>query len=308
MILFVSGRSDIPAFYSRWFFNRIKAGFVDVRNPFNPHQISRIPLTKEQIDVIVFCTKNPIPMLSRLEEIPFPYLFHITLTAYRQDIEPYVPDKRKIIEAIQLLSQKIGKKRVIVRYDPIILTDTYTIAYHIKAFERLCQQLQGFIETIIISFVDMYKNTKQNMTKMKMRMLTNKDMYELGKAFGEIAQRYHIQLQTCAEEIDLSEFHIKKGLCMNMQDITEAIGHSFEVPKGKGVRKECGCLPSVDIGDYNCCSHECLYCYANYDAKRIHERVLLHDEHSSVLLGYIEEEDRITIRKKKGVSQNKLDL
>ena len=309
MILFVSGRCDIPAFYSSWFFNRIHAGFVDVRNPYNPHQISRIPLTRDNIDVILFCTKNPIPMLPRLHEIPFPYIFHITLTAYHHDIECQVPDKRKIIQAIKELSRHLGKKRVIVRYDPILLSKSYTIAYHIKAFERLCEQLNGYIEIIIISFVDMYKNTKNNMARMGMKEISDTDMQLIGKGFGEIAHRYGITVQTCAEAVDLSAYGIKKGQCINMEDISAAIGHSFDVPKGKGVRKEaCGCLPSVDIGDYNCCPHECLYCYANYDAKRIHERMLMHDENSSVLLGHIEEQDHITLREKRRIQQNHLEI
>ena len=122
MILFVSGRCDIPAFYTPWFFHRLKEGYVNVRNPYDPHQISRIFLDEKNIDAILFCTKNPLPMLSRLDEIPFPFLFHITLTAYHKDIERHVPDKTKIIEGIKKLSEKIGKDKVIVRYDPVSYT------------------------------------------------------------------------------------------------------------------------------------------------------------------------------------------
>lgn len=309
MILFVSGRCDIPAFFSNWFFHRLDAGFVDVRNPFNPHQISRIPLKESTIDVIIFCTKNPIPMLPRLHEIPFPYIFHITLTPYHKDIEKSVANKKNIIEAIKTMSNQIGKDRVIVRYDPILLNDVYTIDYHTRAFQRMCEQLHSHIHTIIISFVDMYKNTKTNMRKMKLQEISEQDMMEIGKRFGTIADRYHMKVQTCAEQIDLRAYGIRQGECMNLEDISKAIGHTFEPPKGKGVRNElCGCLASVDIGDYNCCPHECLYCYANYDAKCIHDRVLLHDELSSVLLGHIEAMDRITIREDKKVKQEKMIL
>lgn len=309
MILFVSGRCDIPAFFSQWFFHRLHAGFVDVRNPFNPHQISRILLKESTIDVIIFCTKNPIPMLPRLHEIPFPYIFHITLTPYHNDMEKNVANKKEIIKAIKCMSEQIGKDRVIVRYDPILLNETYTIHYHVRAFDRMCQQLQDYIHTIIISFVDMYQNTKRNMDRMKLKEIKEQDMHEIGQQFGRIAKKYHIKVQTCAEQIDLSAYGIKQGECMNLEDISKAIGHTFEPPKGKGVRDQlCGCLASVDIGDYNCCPHECLYCYANYDAQKIQKRILLHDEFSSVLLGHIEETDHITIREDKKIKQEKLVL
>ena len=134
MILFVSGRCDIPAFYSEWFFNRLNEAFVDVRNPYNEHQISRIILDGTYIDCILFCTKNPIPMLDRLDEIRFPYLFHVTLTGYHRDIEPGIPDKRAIVQAVKKLSEKIGRERVIIRYDPILITPRYQPTYHEKAF------------------------------------------------------------------------------------------------------------------------------------------------------------------------------
>lgn len=300
MILFVSGRSDIPAFYSNWFFHRIEEGFVDVRNPFNPHQISRIILDQEHIDVILFCTKNPIPMLHRLDEIPFPYVFHVTLTPYHEDIEKHVPNKKEIIMAVKQLSQQLGKKRVIVRYDPICINERYTIAYHIKAFESMCKQLEGFIDTIIISFVDMYQNTKRNMTSMRLKTINEEDMHKIGKAFGEIAKKYHMKVQTCAEKVDLSAYGIQARACIHWEDLCDAIGHTFDKPLGNNVRNQiCGCLSSVDIGDYNSCPHECLYCYANYDENQIHQRRQLHDENSSVLLGYVTEEDHIHVRENK---------
>ena len=113
MILFVSGRCDIPAFFSEWFFRRIEEGFVDVRNPYNEHQISRILLNEEYIDCVLFCTKDPRPMLDRLEDIPFSFLFHVTLTGYHSDIEPGVRNKKDILEAVKILSKKIGKDRTL---------------------------------------------------------------------------------------------------------------------------------------------------------------------------------------------------
>lgn len=303
MILFVSGRCDIPAFYTPWFFQRLKEGYVDVRNPYDTHQISRIYLDKNNVDAILFCTKNPLPMLPRLDEIHFPFLFHVTLTPYHKDVERHVPDKTKIIEGIKQLSEKIGKDRVIVRYDPILLSEHYTITYHMKAFEKLCRELQGYIDHIIISFVDMYKNTQKHAYLMKLKKIELEDIHALGKSLGNIGKDYQIPIKTCAEAFDLSLYGIEKGLCVDKEKMEKLVGYSLR--NGKGVRKECGCMETVDIGDYNCCAHECLYCYANYDNKKIKDRVQLHDPNSSVLLGHIGEKDRITIRKDKNIQQLK---
>lgn len=306
MILFVSGRCDIPAYYSTWFYNRIKEGYVDVRNPFNAHQISRIYLNSEQIDAIQFCTKNPIPMIERLDELgDIPYMFHITITPYHNDIERNVPDKRRIIEAIKMLSKKIGKDRVILRYDPIVLTKTYTTSYHIKAFASLSKQLSGYISTCIISFVDEYKNMKAHAKEMGFLPIVEEDMKTIGKAFGEIAQTNHMKIQTCAEDVDLSPYHIEQGACISKDIMENLLNRPYEPPKGKAIR-ECKFLPTVDIGDYNYCAHYCGYCYANYDETMIKKRMKLHDPNSSVLLGHIEKDDVIHERKKKGIQQIKL--
>lgn len=302
MILFASGRCDICAYYSEWLMNRINEGFVDVRNPFNEHAISRIFLNSSQIDCIIFCTKNPIPMLQYIEQLKqFPLIFHITLTAYHQDIERNVFDKKQIIQAIKTLSQMLGKEHVIVRYDPIILNQRYTISYHQQAFERICQELHDDVSKIIISFVDMYKNTENHAKEMNMEHINEEKMNLIGQLFGEIASQYQIKVQTCAEKIDLSQYGIKKGLCFDKKELEQLVGH--ELNNRYGVRKACACMESVDIGDYNCCGQGCLYCYANYDEKKIAARMKMHDPKSSVLLGHINDTDEIHIRKEKIVKQ-----
>ena len=137
MILMVSGRCDIVAFYSKWFMNRYKEGYVDVRNPFYPKLVSRIYF--KDVDLILFCTKNPLPIIPYLKEIDKPIVFHVTLTPYMSDIEPNVIDKKKIIEGIKEVSKIVGIDNIYVRYDPILLNDKYTVDYHIKMFDRLCK-------------------------------------------------------------------------------------------------------------------------------------------------------------------------
>ncbi len=302
MILFASGRCDIAAYYSDWFFQRIQAGFVDVRNPYNPHQISRIPLTDANVDAILFCTKNPLPMLSRLHEIPFPYLFHVTLTPYHQDVEPNVFDKQQICAGIKHLAKQIGKERVVLRYDPILLTHRYDLDYHIRAFTKLVNTLHDSCDRVIISFVDLYKNTKANQQKIGMRSLSQADMIAIGKSFGLIGKKYHLPIQTCAEPIDLSSYGIQNDACISKTMMERLLHHPYDPPQGKGIRN-CACLPTVDIGDYNACAHLCRYCYANYDEIQVKERMKMHDPHSSILLGHLSEDDQITIRKEKDHKQ-----
>lgn len=306
MILFVSGRCDIPAYYTPWFFHRLKEGFVDVRNPYNPHQISRIPLHPQTVDAFVFCTKNPLLMIPRLDEITqIPYLFHVTLTPYRKDIEPNLPDKKRIVEAIKEISEKIGKKRVVLRYDPILISDTYPISYHLKAFEALAKQLTGSIETCVISFVDEYKNTRKHMHALRMKKLLPSDLHEIASGIGTIAKTYDIQVQTCAEKIDLSMYGITQTACISKEVMEMLLEHPYERVITKSPRN-CKCLPFVDIGDYNACAHLCKYCYANYDEQQVIQRMKSHDPMSSVLLGHITEADQIHIRKEKEITQLQL--
>ena len=182
MILNVSGRTDIVAFYSKWFMNRYEEGFVDVRNPFNPKLVSRIYF--KDVDLIMFCTKNPIPIIKYLQKINKPILFHITLTPYKNDIEVNVKNKGVIIEAIKKVSNIIGIDNVVVRYDPIFLSDKYNVDYHKRAFSHMCELLDGYINKIVVSFMDEYKNVKNNYSILKYREFTESDYKEIGLSFS----------------------------------------------------------------------------------------------------------------------------
>lgn len=304
MILNVSGRCDIPAYFSEWFFNRLQAGFVDVRNPYNKHQISRIYLTKEHIHAIVFCTKNPIPMLKRIQEIPFPFMFHITLTPYHNDIETNLPDKKQIIHAIKKLSEKIGKNRVVVRYDPIFINSKYSLEYHEQAFAKMCKILDGYVDTYVFSFLDDYKNTRNHRCILNHQEMTQTLAIQFAKKIQPIIRKYNINVQTCAEsDYDLSAYDIFDKPCFSKEVIENITGESYQEISEKGVRKNCSCIETVDIGDYNCCPNGCKYCYANYDEKRIKERMMQHSPTSSVLIGTIEKDDKIVERKSKTTKQ-----
>lgn len=294
MILNISGRTDIVAFYERWLIKRLEAGFVDVRNPFNPRLVSRINFS--DVDLILFCTKNPIPILNDLDKIKIPYLFQVTITPYKSDIEPNVPSKTEIIEAVKKISQIIGKENVSVRYDPIFLSEKYNINYHIKAFNKLCMLLNGYVDTIIVSFLDEYKNVIKNKNVLKYRQFTEDDYKLIGVNFSKIAKQNNLKVQTCFEDRNLTEYGFTKGECLSHELAYKLTGKKYKSWKARKERK-CNCVEMVDIGVYNSCKHFCKYCYANYDEKVVNNNFKNHDVNSSLLIGNLEKDDIIKIRK-----------
>lgn len=296
MILFVSGRTDIVAFYTNWFMKRYDEGFVDVRNPFNPRLVSRILF--DDVDAIFFCTKNPIPIVDKIKDINKPILFHVTLTSYKEDIEVNVRNKSEVIEAIKKISKIIGNENIYVRYDPIFLSDKYTIEYHVKAFDKICDLLDGYVKHIVVSFIDDYKNVRKNMNILKYRELTEEDYKCIGQNFSKSANEHGMTVQTCFEERNLVEYGFIKQDCLSKELASKLTGKT-KFNKWKA-RKEgkCECVEMVDIGVYNSCKHFCKYCYANYNEKIVNENYLFHDDNSSLLIGNIKEDDIIKIRKK----------
>lgn len=310
MILSVSRRTDIPNYYSEWFYNRIKEGFLYVRNPMNPHQISKISLSSNLVDCIVFWTKNPVNMMSRLNELQnYKYYFQFTLTGYGKDIEPNLPNKRKdLIKTFQNLSKKIGDDKVIWRYDPILLNEKYVPEYHIKAFKEIASQLNGYTHKVVISFVDLYMKTKRNTEGLNIREISNNEIMELARKMAEIARVNHLTIETCAEQVDLSGVGINRGSCIDKDLIERITGCKLKVNKDKNQRNECGCFESVEVGTYNTCKNGCKYCYANYNEEQVKANVKLYDVKSPILCGNIGKEDKITERKLKSAKEEQISL
>lgn len=294
MILNVSGRTDVVAFYSEWFWNRYQEGFLDVRNPFHAKLVSRIYF--QDVDLILFCTKNPKPILKYLEKIKKPILFHVTLTPYKKDIEPNVPPKGEIIESIKKISSMIGKENIYVRYDPIFINDKYTVEYHQKSFQHMCSLLDGYVSHIIISFLDDYKNVRNHKSILQYQELKERDYEKIGLSFSESAKKYHMTVQTCFEEINLVEYGFIKQDCISHELAWRMTGKIF--PKWKARKgNQCKCVEMVDVGEYNSCKHFCRYCYANYDEKKVEEKYQNHNPKSSLLVGELGSSDILKERK-----------
>lgn len=310
MILSVSRRTDIPAFYSEWFFNRIKEGFVYVRNPMNIHQISKIDLSPKVVDCIVFWTKNPKPMLSRLDELKkYNYYFQFTVNSYTNDIEANVPSKtRNVVRTFTTLSEKIGAEKIIWRYDPIIINDRYTFEYHKTNFERLAQSLNGYFSKCVISFVDAYKKNTKNFKENDIYELSNEAIFEISETLSDISRKYGFEINTCAEGIDLSRFGIKHGKCIDDKYIEKLIGQKLNIKKDPNQRTECGCVESVDIGLYNTCMHGCKYCYANYSSDMVVSNHKKYNVDSPLLCSYITDSDHVSERKVQSLIEDQLQL
>ena len=292
MIINTGQRTDIPAFYADWFANRLREGFVCVRNPYYPEQVSRYRLDPSVVDCIGFCTKNPAPMFPYMDLLKdYGQYWFVTITPYGRDIEPNVKDKHELLEDFKKLSETVGVNSVGWRYDPIFITDKYSIEYHLRAFEKMATELEGCTETAVISFIDLYAKVKRNFPEA--REVTKKERLTLGKEMIKIASAHGMTLKPCAEGDELAPFGADCGGCMRIGDYEKAIGKKLNAPKKKGVRAECACYLSCDIGAYNTCKHLCKYCYANAEPSVVLAQSRLHDPTSPFLIGHYEKDDVI---------------
>ena len=310
MILSVSRRTDIPNYYSEWFFNRLKDGFLYVRNPMNFHQISEIKISPDVVDCIVFWTKNPLPMMERLDELEaYNYYFQFTLTGYGNDVERNLPNKKtSVIPIFQELSNKIGKEKVVWRYDPIFFSDRFNVQYHLKAFRSIAEALSGYTEKCVISFLDIYPKNKKNMDNLLSYDLSDSELRGFAKELSNIAKENHIKIGSCAEKVDLDEYGIIHNSCIDKELIEKIIGCKLKINKDKNQRIECGCVESVEVGTYNTCKNGCVYCYANYSAKSVESNFQKYDPLSPLLCGHIEKDDRISTRKVVSLKETQISI
>lgn len=292
MIIQTGLRTDIPAFYSEWFINRIKQGFVYVRNPYNPLLVTSYSLSADVVDLISFCTKNPAPMLPHMDMLkPYGQFWFVTITPYGRDIEPNVPLKETVIEDFKRLSDLVGTDCIGWRYDPIFISDTYSVERHIADFEFIAGALAGYTKTCVISFIDLYQKVKRNFPTVQ--AVEKNERMTIGKAFAEIGQKHHITIKACGEGTALEESGIDCRGCMTIATYENALHGHLNAPRRKPARKECACFLGNDIGCYNTCGHLCKYCYANYDEKIVHTNMLAHNPEAPLLLGDIQPEDTI---------------
>ena len=298
MIINTGGRTDIPAFYAKWLINRIREGYVYVRNPYNPLHVTKYELNPDVVDCLAFCTKNPEPILKYLDEIDkFKQYWFVTITPYGKEIEPNVPEKTKVIESFKTLSNHVGIDSIGWRYDPILLGESYNVERHIEEFNKMAKALKGYTHNCTISFLDLYEKVKVNAPKL--RPPTKTEQIEIAKAFYKIGKENNMTIYGCCENDFLADYGIDCNGCMSKGIIEKSIGTILNPPKRKNIRENCNCLMGNDIGAYNSCMHLCKYCYANANKKLVLENVKKHKEDSPFLIGEGQKEDTITIANQK---------
>ena len=303
MIVNVGGRTDIVNYYSEWLMNRIKEGYAYSRNPLFTNNVSKISLKPEDVDCLMFCSKNYKPMLKYMKEINEKYriICHYTITAYGKDVEPNVPSIDESINILIELSKIVGKEKILWRYDPILLTKKYTIERHLETFEYMANQISPYVQRCIFSFVEMYKKLEYNMPEII--LLTSDEKIKIAKEIGKIAKKYNLYVQTCGTDENYEKYGIHISGCTTTEILEQANHVKYKNIKAKGMRKGCHCIPSRDIGAYDTCLNGCKYCYANKRPDLAKENVKIHDKNSPLLLGNINKTDKIT--EVKSVSQIK---
>ncbi|MBO5606396.1 MAG: DUF1848 domain-containing protein [Treponema sp.] len=299
MIVNTGGRTDTVQYFSEWLLRRFREGFVYSRNPLFPEKVIRYELDPSVVDCVLFCSKNYAPILPRLHEITgrFNTFFHYTITAYGKDIEPGVPDIDTSIDTLFKLEKLVGRERIIWRYDPVLLTKKYTVQQHMITFGHMAARLSGHVSRCVFSFVEMYSKLQFNMPELI--VLTEEDMEDLARGFGEIAAKYRIPIQTCATRTDYSRYGIGKSGCVTLAMIGKANGVKFRNLKHSGMRRGCGCMVSHDIGAYNTCPNGCRYCYANQNPSLAEENCRKHNPLSPILLGEVTPADEIVFGSRK---------
>ena len=287
MLLNISGRTDIVNHYSDWLFNCFAEGYVLSRNSLFANSVRRYELTPDKVDCLIFGSKNYTPVLGRIHEITekFNTYFYYTITAYGKDTEPCVPDIESSINTLLQLSKIVGAQRIAWRYDPILLTEKYTVQQHLETFEYIAGRLTGHVDRCIFSFVEMYKKHEVNLPELI--AITAAEMDTVAQGLGRIAAKYNIILQTCGPEENYARYGIETSGCVTLDILGRANDLQFRGLKHKGFRKGCHCIESRDIGALNSCPNGCKYCYANKNGQLPLENFKLHDPQSPLLLGHL---------------------
>jgi hypothetical protein len=282
-IISASRRTDIPAFYSEWFMNRLAAGYARVRSPFGGGEF-RVCLAPEDVIAIVFWTKNAAPMLPYLDELVqmghcFTFLY--TINGYPLLLEPGVPDRGHTLEVVKYLSRRFSRSAIRWRYDTIVLTNSLSRQWHIRNFRSLCRSLAPYASECIFSFCDYYRKTLRNMDSIvgDYEVPDQAQCVEMAEEMADIASEHGMSLLSCAHDFLVSE-KIGKARCIDPDSLSQVVDSEERLQALKNVkatptRKDCGCAASRDVGAYETCGHGCVYCYANSDPVRARSNMAL---------------------------------
>ena len=289
MIAFASMRTDIPAFYSQWLVKRIEEGYVMVRSPYNDKLIYRLPFNPQVIDCLGLCTKNPGKILCHLDALSdWKTLWHVTITPYPREYEPGIQDKRMIVEDFKNLSLRVGKERVVWRYDPVFLSPSFPLSSHKAWFSTLSSLLEGYTDRVVFSFLDIYPFMKEKMERLEIKPPLKSEMEELASFFVQEGRRHGMTVSSCGEGDWMEALGVDTSGCFTKEVWEKCRGNRLNIPKKKGKRRECNCILGFDIGEYGGCRMGCIYCYGQG-----HEGKERHNPLSPLLFGWPGDQDEI---------------
>lgn len=309
MILSVSRRTDVPAFYFDWFLKRVDKGHLMVKNPMNPKQIHKVAINPDIIDAIVFWTKNPTPAMGKLDLLKgYSYYFQYTLNPYDEKFEKDIPVLEHRLKTFRQLADTIGKDRIVWRYDPIIFTENMGVDYHTGEFAMLSEILRYYTDTVMVSFLDDYRKIRKNMRRLKVREPSLQEVESLVKAFVRIAKKNNLTIRSCAEKRIPSSQGLLSGSCIDPRRIEKLIKGKITIKRDKNQRPNCKCVESIDVGSYDSCLHQCAYCYANHRYEVIKEQYQKHDPDSPLLIGKVPKDAVIRERKMESLIINNQQL
>lgn len=299
MILSVSRRTDVPSFYLDWFLNRLREGWLLVRNPFNPSQVSKVLLSPEVVECIVFWTKNPEPMLGRLDELAA-YTFYVqyTVNPYGKDMESRLPGLSHRLDVFRELASRLGLERVVWRYSPVLVNAKYTDDFHCEAFENIATTLSGSTRQCKLSFIELYQKISASMDAQGVVERGDERTFALARKLDAIAARHGIALSACGKP-DLRPAGIAVSSCVDGELIRKITGKDMSLKKDSGQRGVCNCVESVDIGTYQTCLNGCAYCYANHSHETAKRRAEKYDPDSPLLCDALKPDDKVTERRVK---------
>lgn len=290
-IISASRRTDIPAWYARWFMNRVRAGFCDVPNPFNPKQVSRVSLLPGDVAAIVFWTRDPGPIITHLPELDrrgLPSVFLFTLLDYPRTLDPGTAPLEQRIDRFKRLADAIGPDRVIWRYDPIYLSPNTDLHFHRRTFARLAEALCGHTRRCVMSFVDVYRKMEKRLADLEISGFQPVEpvpgtIAPFIRDMVAMAEKNGMALTSCAETRNLDHLGIQPGRCIDAEYLSRIFNRHLPHRKDPSQRKTCRCSVSKDIGMYDTCPAGCVYCYATGNPERARRRHRAHDPDSPSL-------------------------
>lgn len=301
MIFNISGRTDIVNYYTPWLLNRLNEGYVYVRNPYNKKQVTKYDLRPGKVDALVFCSKNYTPILDYIDDINREYntFYYYTITSYGSDVESNVPSVEDSVETFIRLSEAAGKNSVAWRFDPILLTDRYSVSRHLETFEKIASRINSYACFVVFSFVDMYAKLNRNMPEII--PFKRSDIQELLSGMSSISKKYGLSIQSCLINDDYTGLGINNSGCVTADILERANNIKFKKISHSGMRPGCRCIRWHDIGAYDTCPNGCKYCYANKNRHVAGHNYKMHNPSSPILFGNVTDKDKISVSDNKSL-------